>query len=265
MLSRSPLVMVLSQIRFPMEVLGLKPANSDAVDGAMSAVDFPMARGDAGFTLDAGANGTIQVPGNPESRVYFTSDFAFATTVNPRFISLYCVDRGEGIPYAGHEAFIEKLCDVVRGISSVIGQMAVERVGYRYVDSLRLEDAQPVLRDPFRGALSVVEGCDLGLAVSSTTVEAFLSRDGGAADLDSETPTEGIHVVSGTVPTRTVIDPAIPPTSESRWIVDIDAYSSSATTFSEVAIRDKAYSLADAGRGLFYKHIVNESFTARFE
>lgn len=37
MLSRSPLVMVLSQIRFPMEVIGLKPANSAAVDGAMSA------------------------------------------------------------------------------------------------------------------------------------------------------------------------------------------------------------------------------------
>lgn len=265
MLTRSPLAMVLSQIRFPMEVIGLKSANSAAIDAAMSTAGFPMVSNDAGAALDMGADGTLRIPGNPDSRAYFTADLSFAVTVNPRFISIYCVDRGDGIPYEGHEKFIERMCDVVRGICAVIGRVRVERVGYRYVDALRFDDALSVLRDPFRGALSVTEECDLGLVVSSTTVEAFLSREGGEALPSSEIPAEGVHVVSGTIAPRTVIDPAIPPKETPCWVVDIDAYSSAALAFSEEAIREKAYDLANESRGLFYNHIVNERFTSRFE
>lgn len=47
-----------------MEVIGFKPVRSGPVDGATSAAGLPMVGSDAGFALDAGPNGIIQVPGN---------------------------------------------------------------------------------------------------------------------------------------------------------------------------------------------------------
>lgn len=264
MLTRSPLIMVLAQIRFPMEAIGLKPANYSAVDAAMNAAGFPLVKTDTGASVNLGMGGTLQLQGHPESRMYYRADLNFAVTVNPTFVSLYCVDRGDGIPYAGHEAFIEMLCDVVRGLESVLGGIAVERIGYRYVDALQIKDALDVLREPFRGAVSLAEDDDFGLSVASTTVEAFLAI-GDGAPLGSEPAPEGIHVACGTVAPQALIDPAIPPKMDPRWIVDIDAYSTSGFAFSEGEVRNRAYSLADESRRLFYGRIVNDQFTARFE
>lgn len=264
MLSRSPLVMVLAQIRFPMEAIGLKPANFVTVDAVMNAAGFPLVKNDTGASVNLGMGGTLQFPGHPESRMYYTADLSFAVTINPSFISLYCVDKGDGIPYAGHEAFVGKLCDVVRGLESILGGIAVERIGYRYVDALKISDALDVLREPFRGVVSLTEDDDLGLSVASTTVEAFLAIGDGVS-LGSEPPQEGVHVACGTVVPQAIIDPAIPPKADSRWIVDIDAYSTFSLSFFERDVRERALSLADESRRLFYGRIVNDRFNARFE
>ena len=264
MLFRSPLIMVLAQIRFPMEVIGLKPANLVAVDAAMNAAGFPLVKNDTGASVNLGMGGTLQFPGNPESRMYYTADLSFAVTINPSFFSLYCVDRGDGIPYVGHEAFVEKLCDVVRGLESILGGIAVGRIGYRYVDALRIPDALDVLREPFRGAVSLAKDDGLGFSVASTTVEAFLAFGEGVS-LGSEPAPEGIHVACGTVVPQAIIDPAIPPKADSRWIVDIDAYSTVGFSFLERDVRKRALSLAEESRRLFYGRIVNDQFDARFE
>lgn len=264
MLTRSPLVMVLTQIRFPMEVIGLKPANFAAVDAAMNTAGFPLVKTDISASVNLGTGGTLQFSGHPESRMYYTADLSFAVTINPTFISLYCVDRGDGIPYAGHEAFIGKLCDVVRGLEPILGGIAVERIGYRYVDALKISDALDVLQEPFRGASSLAEDDGLGLSVASTTVEAFLAIGDGAS-LGSNPAPEGVHVTCGTVVPQAVIDPAIPPKTDSRWIIDIDAYSTSGFAFFERNVRERARSLADESRRLFYGRVVNDQFNSRFE
>ena len=84
----------MAQIRFPMEVIGLKPANFVAVDAAMNAAGFPLVKNDTGASVNLGMGGTLQFPGNPESRMYYTADLSFAVTISPSFFSLYCVDRG---------------------------------------------------------------------------------------------------------------------------------------------------------------------------
>ena len=265
MLARSPLVMVLTQIRFPMEVISLKPANYAAIDAAMNAAGFPLVKTDTGASVNLGMGGTIQFPGHPESRMYFTADLNFAVTINPTFISLYCVDRGEGIPYVGHEAFIESLCGVVRELEVVLGGIAVERIGYRYVDALQVSDALDVLREPFRGVVSLAEDDRFGLSVTSTMVEAFLATGEHGAPLGSDPASEGIHVMCGTVVPNAIIDPAIPPMADSRWVIDIDAYSVAGFAFSEGGVCERALSLANESRTLFFDRIVNDQFAARFE
>lgn len=264
-LAHSPLVMVLSQIRFPMEVIKLKSASYVEVDTAMSSAGFPMVESDATTTLDLGGAGTLRFSGQQESRRYFSSNMSLGATVNPKFISVFCVDKGQGIPYEGHEEFINRTCDVVRALESVVGKVPVERLGYRYVDALRMDDARDVLRDLFRGVAPLIDDDAFPLSVASTTVEAFFSSSVNGVALGSELPSEGAHVFCGTVPGGTVIDPAIPPKPDSRWIVDIDAYSLEGLEFSEGTIRDKAHLLANMSRGLFYNRIVNEQFITKFD
>lgn len=265
MLARSPLVMVLSQIRFPMEAISLKPSNSANIDIAMNAAGFPLTASGSSAPIDFGVAGTLQLPGHPDSRVYSTTDLRFSATVNPGFLSVYCVDKGKGIPYPGHRDFIEKICDAVCALEPVVGGVPVARIGYRYVDALEIEDALDVLKPPFRGFVAPSDVKGVGLPVVSTTVEGFFSCEDGDTVLGSQPPEEGIHVTCGTVPPGTIVDPAVPAKPESRWIVDIDAYSTGSFAFSEGAVREKACFLANSSRELFYGHIVTADFGARFD
>lgn len=265
MLARSPLIMVLAQIRFPMEVVKLKPNNGVAVDAAMGSAGFPLLQSDTSVSVDTGAGGMLQFPGHPESRMYYTADMSMAVTINPVFVSLYCVDRGEGIPYRGHEAFIEMLDGVARSLEEVVGEVLVERMGYRYVDAMKIPDAQDVLMDSFKGPAPLNADSSLGLAVTSATVDAFFANAVEGAELGAEPPVEGAHVACGTVVPGSIIDPAIPPKQDARWIVDIDAYSRKQFTFSAAAVREKASTLASFGRNIFYNHVVNSCFPTRFD
>lgn len=264
-LARSPLVMVLSQVRFPREVINLKPANAVAIDAAMNSAGFPMMKSDATASFNLGEVATLQLAGPTESRMFFSGDLSLGVTVNPRFLSVYCVDNGAGIPYPGHEVFIERVYDVVSALEQIVGEVIVERLGYRYVDALCIEDAKEVLKDPFRGAEPLLKDDTFPFSVTSTTVDAYFSNSVGQCGLGSEPPLEGVHVVCGTVVPRLVIDPAIPPKPDSRWIVDIDAYTANGFALSGDAIRQKARQLANMGRGIFYNRIVTERFAEKFD
>lgn len=267
MLSRSPLSMVLAQIRFPMELPCLGPSNYGALDVAMAEAGFPMTSSDQDSILDINRDGSIKAVRQAERRGYASGDLSLSATIGASYISLFCVNRGDGIKYVGHEAFIEKLGEISRLLEPTIGQIAIARMGYRYVDSIPLNLASKVLSGAFLGAYALALDGGLGFSVSLPGVEGYFSEGDGSEQLGSGVPNEAVRLMSRVIEPRTIIDQAIPLSDEPLWVVDMDSYSLSTEglAYSRDAIEGKMTELAQRARALFYGHvIVREEFEQQF-
>ena len=267
MLSRSPLSMVLAQIRFPMDLSCLGSSNYETLDVAMGQAGFPMTSWNQDAVLDIGPDGSFRAVRQLDRRGYVSGDMSLSATIGASYISLFCVNRGEGIKYGGHEAFIEKFGEVAQLLEPVIGQVAIKRMGYRYVDSIPLDLADKVLNRPFLGAYAPALDGDLGFSVSLPILEGYFSEGRDDAQPGSIAPAEAVRLSSRIIEPREIVDQAIPPNDSPLWVVDMDSYSlaTSDLAYSWDVIEGKMTELAQRARRLFYGHvIIKEEFNRQF-
>lgn len=253
MLSRSPLVLVLTQARFMMDLTNLSPNKYEEIDGIMGLIGYPMAQ------TSSESSSSLQV----YKREYVKQDLSYRVMIAGSFISLYCVVSGDGISYRGHESFIEEFRTVLDALSPLIDGARVGRLGYRYVDLLTIDDASRVLRPAARGLAATV---DDRYAACSSLIDARLSFDAGCnVDTSESIPENGVHVATGTIAPGAIIDPSIPPTKATQWVIDVDAYLSqpSLSSASDV-LCDQADFLSSSARDVFYSMVVNDQFEELF-
>lgn len=258
MLSRSPLSMVLAQIRFPKDLVGLGPSNSAVLDEAMDQAGFPLVDSAQDMLLDVGSDGLFKEFRQAERREYATGDLSLSATIGVSYISLFCVNRGDGIRYEGHGPFIKRLGEITRLLEPVIGGVSIARLGYRYVDYIPLDLSDKVLNKTFLGAYSLALCGNLGFSVSLPGVDGYFSETGERDVLAAEVPAEAVRLSSRVVEPRSVIDQAIPQRNEPLWVVDMDSYSLSPAglSYSRETVERKMSELAQRARKLFYEKII---------
>lgn len=262
MLSRSPLAMVLVQVRFPgnLTILG----QHDVLDRAMRKAGFPFGNSKTESVLGVDAVGALQRVDQITRKEYENAEGTLVASVGPSFISLFCVDKGGGIPYRGHGEFLDSLSRVIEALEPEIGSVPIARLGYRYVDSISMDDAPDVIADVFLGAYGLAGDEGFGYSIPLSQVDAYLVPREGVSSSAPGIPPMGLHLSCGVAVPGAVVDPAIPVRDEHRWIVDIDSYSNERFPFSSQEVVERASSLADEARKLFFSTIATETFSQRY-
>ena len=262
MLSRSPLVMVLVQVRFPKEITVL--GQYDVLDKAMLSAGFPMADTVVDNVASLAPNGALQHVGQVKRREYGNVEDSLTVSVGKSFVSMYAVDKDCGIPYEGHELFLNTFSRIMNSLGSVIGAVPVSRLGYRYVDALHLKDALDVIARPCLGLAGMEVLENSGSAICSSMVEAYFDASGRGVGFGGGVPQEGLHLACGTLAAGAVIDPAIPICEDARWVIDVDSYSQNRFTLETDEIQKRASELANRAHSLFFNHVVTDEFVKRY-
>lgn len=253
-LSRSPLALVLAQLRFVGEVTALAQRPATALDDAMRIVGFPIADDRQDFTLQITPSGPAQVAAGIR-RVYRDTSGGLRVAVSNSFIAVYVTPLNGSIPYDGHEPFIQKLSEIVSVLGSVVGDVPVARSGYRYVDQFTgkdRDDVESLLKPSCRG-VSLTEVPEGALLQSSAFRAQF-----------SWGKSSWLQVQSGLVPAHAIVDAELTAQSESTWVLDIDAFDTEPIPFDPNAVADVASQLQSRAHAFFADIALTDEFVERY-
>lgn len=205
-LSRSPLVRVLTQVRWP-ELGGF---NIDAVAlgvGRGLADDFP-------FVARQNENQVILTPDGVHQQTTgvihrFTSvDEGWTVSLGKTFVAL------EATAYTGHADFVGRLERVLTVLSEVASIPRWSRIGYRYTNRLEGADDLGALQEYF---LPSVLG---GLPAATHDVELVHSITESLYRVDESM----LLVRSARLGGGSSIDPTLPSVAGDSWVLDLDAF-----------------------------------------
>lgn len=213
-LHQAPLAKVLMQVQYsrtPQLVTDEAEARMAEVLGR-----YPVRRRPTVIVPDILINGQpIQMPGSPApSAVLSFSDpkSTWQITVTETAVAL------ETTEYSTRDDFCARGAEIFEAIAKTALPPVVDRVGVRYINRLT-GDAVGEVPSYIRPELSALTGCvDAPLAIQHSITESQI-----------ELGAEGRMLVrSGQLPPNIAFDPALPPTAEGSWILDIDVFTTQA-------------------------------------
>lgn len=248
-LTRSPLVRALAQVRFP-RLVAMSAQNIDAtislvVEKLKDGYPILGEQREAQVTLTP--DGVSQTPG---ARLWQlrSPDDAWQVTLGETFVSL------DTKAYTSRADFTRRLAAVLAGIAETIAPPFAERLGVRYTNRiensvllLRLEE---LVRPEVLGGVAVPR--PEGVVLAHTMSESLYKID-----------SRMLHARWGLLPPGAVIDPALPPSADSSWILDLDSFTQDRSPFDASMLASAAEELASAAYR-YFRWVVTEEFLKAF-
>lgn len=247
-LSQSPLVRVLTQVRWP-ELGGF---NVDAVAAAVGvglAEDYPL-------VAKENENQVILTPEGMHQQVTgvihrFTSiDEAWTVSLGKTFLGL------DSTAYTDHADFVARLEKVLVVLASASSIPKWSRIGYRYTNRLIGDNDLNSLEDYFEpSVLGGLPSASDDIALVHSISESLYRVDGAMLLARSARLGPGAS-----------IDPTLPPVEGDSWVLDLDAFeeASSVQPFTPESVAARAGELSRVA----YKHfnsVIKNGFIERFK
>lgn len=207
-LKDSPLVRVLTQVRFP--VLGtLRDGDALAVFGRALADDYPIIRDERGVGFLIGPEGVAQGQNTEVIHRWVSGDDQWQVSLGSTFLAL------DTSAYVSRSGFCERFDTVLSAFAEAAKPPKFERVGVRYVNQIANPEHLAKLKDLVRpevfGAMTIPEQFSVELALS-------------VCESQYEAGDQSLRVRWGSIPAGAVLDPSIPPAPVQSWVLDLDAY-----------------------------------------
>lgn len=250
-LSRSPLIRVLTQVRWP----EFEPLKSDLAEIAQSlgkrlASVYPLVVEEPELAITLTPAGLSQSAGDVIHR-YTDVEGLWRVSFAKGFLSL---ETGK---YEDRSDFLSRLAAVLSALTESVQVPAWNRIGYRYtnritgaedLDSLQEYFAQPVLGGQL---LTLNDGVRL---VHSVTESVYrLERN------------ESLLVRSARLGPHQSVDPSLPPSELDSWTFDIDAFDDGpAQTFSPEVVLERVNRLSSIGYQ-YFREVTTDAFIQRFK
>jgi uncharacterized protein (TIGR04255 family) len=201
-LSRSPLILVLAQIRYSSSPELVEDVQEQQL--ARLLPSMPVRR-----TKDVIQIPMPQFPEQQRSvreRVFQSLDNQWTLTVTPDFVAL------QVSVYPGRDSFIGKLEEVLAAVKEVHTPPLVQRIGVRYIDRVDVrEGVETMIRKELRAGMGEFSG-DVRLVSQSTQIEL-------------QKPPDAVLMRSLVLPPNALYDPMVAPCDKTAWFLDIDAFS----------------------------------------
>lgn len=248
-LARSPLVVVMFQVRFPGDVQAFRDHRSELTREL--AQQFPVSAEEFEIEL-------ILSPGRPPTQVQGkNSTFALTTGDGNRTLRIASDSISlTALDYTSRSDLIETLREALTSISKVVDVPPCTRIGLRYLNRVlgpNLGEWISTLTEGTRGVLAASGGIDRSLILS-------LSQ---AAFAVPENPGTGLQSRWGLLPPNMAIDASMDPVPEQSWILDIDSFEERRRDFDAADICDASEAMA-ARSYRFFRWVVNQNSLERF-
>lgn len=247
-LSKSPLVRVLCQIRWP-ELAAFDAAAVSSDLGKLISSSYPLLSKDQEQGITVSPNGAVQTMSGQTFR-YSSVDGSWRVGLGATFLAI------ETSKYSNHGEFLARLVDLVGSLLTVSSIPVYDRIGYRYTN--RLSDVADLesLTDYFDP--SVLGGLVLQnqtFSLMHSISESLFRVDDGAMLL----------VRSAWLKNGGTVDPTLPHVEGDSWVLDLDAFDETAyVSFSPESVSTRASQLAKVA----YTHFaaaIKDPFIERFK
>lgn len=206
-LSRSPLVRVVAQVRFPM-IASIEKADFIAPFQEAVRSAYPTLRPEQSHSVALGAQGVLDARASTMWRFHDASG-AWRLTLTQTFLAL------ETQAYLSRQDFLARWGDALAALAAHIDPKIIERLGVRYINRLseaQLQELPNLVRPEVCGVLSTPLASQAQHAIT---------------EVNFELPNEAGHVMArwGRIPAGSTVDPgAIEARDTPGWLLDIDAF-----------------------------------------
>lgn len=227
-LSRSPLTLVVAQVRFPLVTSIGDESFIGPFQERIRATYRDLRREEETQVL-LGPDGVQTAKGSVVWRFSDHPD-GWELALAPEFLALATNN------YSHRRDFLERLSDVLQALEEWLSLPRIRRLGVRYIDRIQepehLERLGELLRREVLGPHQVQRPNEVSLHNLLTDCD-YRFTDGSA-----------LHARWGLLDPRTSFDPAIAPVDTPSWVLDLDA-SHGETDFDVAAIADQAQHFTD--------------------
>lgn len=247
-LSKSPLVRVLCQIRWP-ELAAFDAAAVSSDLGKLISSSYPLLSKDQEQGITVSPDGAVQTTSGQIFR-YSSVDGSWKVALGATFLAI------ETSKYSNHDEFIARLADLVGSLLTVASIPVYGRIGYRYTNRLSEPADLESLTEYFHPSV-------LGGLVSQN--DSFSLRHSICESLFSVDDAAMLLVRSAWLRNGGTVDPTLPPVEGDSWVLDLDAFDETAyVSFDTETVSERASQLAKVA----YTHFtaaIKEPFIERFK
>lgn len=245
-LSEAPLVQVIAQVRYPLQLSLNKQESIVPVQEALRS-EFPILQQEQSSGLILSKTGIEE--GKAETIWRFSDLSGFwRASLSPSFVAL------ETRKYTSRDDFIRRLEGLLHCVFTHVTPPRADRIGVRYIDRVVVEDPSDLnglLRPEAAGVLSTNLGPFARMAMGDAVFE--VPDDQGL-----------IHARWGLLPPNATSDPAtIVPSERASWILDLDMYKQAPTAFDVDMLSMTARSFAERIYGVF-RWAVTDRFLEKY-
>ncbi len=241
-LDPSPLIRVISQVRFPSIVSIEKPSFIAAFQEELRQ-QFPILESQEQTVVNLSTS-----PDNVERKIstvwrFFDNSQKWRITLTQDFLAL------ETINYTSRSDFKAKLSFVLQALSDHIKPSACLRIGTRYIDLVKGEE--------FKNIENLIQPNILGIYQTPIKEHMISSLRHSIFEIE-----ENIHLASrwGVLPKGQTYDPgSIDPLEETGWILDIDVFDAHKQDFACSEILS-GFDLLATYAHKFFRWVVTEEF-----
>lgn len=248
-LSRSPLVRALAQVRFP-HLVAMSQQNIETTVGFVVERlkdDYPILGEQREVQVTLTPEGVSQTQGGKLWQMR-SPDEAWQVTLGETFVSLDTKD------YSSRADFIQRLATVLTSIAETVAPPFAERLGVRYTN--RIDDPslllrlEKLVRSEILGGLAVPR--PEGVTLAHTMSESLYQIN-----------SRMLHARWGLLPPGTVLDPTLPTSKDSSWVLDLDSFIQVRSEFDATGLASAAAELASAAYR-YFRWVVTDEFLKAF-
>jgi len=248
-LSRTPLVNVIAQVRFP-AVMRIE-ADSGFMATFQEAIrsDYPILRPERQLGVMIGPGGVQPQDAGTVWRFETRDPDAWQVTLAPSFVSL------SAKRYTRRSDLLARLTVVLHALEGWLHPNVCDRIGVRYVDR--------VTGDQLARLGKLVRPEVLGVAGDGTllgNVEVVHALSDTVFRLDDASQLRGRW---GRLPAGATYDPGVEPAREASWVLDLDHYTSEPVDFDLAAIGGRVAEFCDRIY-TFFRWAVTDVFLDEF-
>lgn len=248
LLSETPLVRVVTQVRFPR--LSALASGDEAASTFAAAVrsDFPILNESREMEVTITPEGITQAPGAGRTWQLQSADEKWQVSFGDAF---FAVDTAN---YSGRADFSTRVGEVWRAFNDIVAPPFTQRVGVRYINRItdpdRLDELSTLVRPEVLGGLGVpLGGVQLGHSMSEALYQV------GEQD--------GLQARWGMLPPGAILDPTLSAVSERSWVLDLDSFRVDRGAADSAVVASQVTDLAERAYR-YFRWVVTPEFLERF-
>ena len=220
-LPKAPLVHVLAQIRFPIEI-GLTDSRRIEPLHRLLRKEYPLLKSDQTTSVVITANGVSSEPQIDKLWRMRSKSGEWQVSIGESFLT---VDTSA---YTSRIEFCRRMKDALLAFAQIVDPAVVERVGLRYVDRLdqpgQVDRLSELVYPEVDSLVALSQSAD-GTALQHSILESVFVGD-----------ESNMLVRWGILPAGAMIDPAVAPSTQRSWLLDIDVFKEATSDFDANAI-----------------------------